>query len=74
VVRGIDRANATRGPDEKIPRFTPHQLRHSRVRIVREKYGAEAAQGIAGHESLSATQLYSDARLELAKRVAREMG
>jgi integrase len=74
VSRGIERVNADPETAEPIPRFTPHQLRHSRIRLVREKYGAEAAQGIAGHGSLDATQLYSDARLELAKRAAREMG
>lgn len=74
VTRGIERANAKRGIDEQIPRFTPHQLRHSRIRIVRDKHGAEAAQSIAGHKSLAATQLYSGRRLKLAKRVARESG
>lgn len=72
VVRAIDRANRTR--KDKIPRWSPHRLRHSLGQAVREKFGIEAAQASLGHDSLSATQLYTARRLELAKAVARDMG
>lgn len=66
VIRACDRA--------EIERFTPHQIRHSKGDIVRELYGAEAAQAILGHKSLDATQIYARKRLDLAKRVALEIG
>lgn len=57
-----------------IDKWSPHRLRHTKGNEVREKYGAEAAQAILGHESLDATELYSGKRLSLAVEVAKETG
>lgn len=76
IVRAQERAQAgalQRG--ERAPQpWTPHQLRHARAHLVRERFGVEAAQAILGHDSLEATQLYSQRRLELAREVARSIG
>lgn len=58
----------------EVPHWHPHQLRHSRGQIVREKYGVEAAQAVLGHDSLEATEIYTAKRLTLAVQVALEMG
>jgi site-specific recombinase XerC len=42
--------------------------------MIRAKYGIEAAQAALGHESLAATQIYSSARLDLARQVAMAEG
>jgi hypothetical protein len=72
IQRAIARAN--RGLERPYPKWSPHQIRHSRGHDVREVYGIEAAQASLGHATLSATEIYSASRLELAKKVARETG
>jgi site-specific recombinase XerC len=52
----------------------PHQLRHSAGTEIRHKFGLEAAQVTLGHRRLEATQVYAQRNLELAVRVAREVG
>lgn len=74
VIRAIERVNANQEEKNKLPVWSPHQLRHSKGRSVRAEYGVEGAQAILGHDSLDATQIYSERRLELAKRIARETG
>lgn len=54
--------------------WTPHQLRHSRGQLVRDKHGLEAAQAVLGHASVQATQLYARRRLDLAIQIALESG
>lgn len=72
VERAIDRVNKDRV--DKIPNWTPHQIRHSKGHSVREKHGIEAAQAVLGHATMDATEIYSAARVELAKAVARDSG
>lgn len=76
VKRAIIRLNAKRKKKKKppIPSWTPHQLRHSRGHLVRERYGIEAAQAVLGHDSLDATEIYSARRLGVARDVAKEIG
>lgn len=57
-----------------VPEWVPHQLRHARGTLVRATYGLEAAQAVLCHDSIAATQIYAERQLELAKRVAMEMG
>lgn len=84
IHRGIKRLNLVIEQDKEmteeqkkaayVPLWSPHQLRHAKARAVREKYGIEAAQAVLGHESIDATEIYTAKRLELAKRVAEEVG
>jgi integrase len=82
IQRAIDKINEDRRQEAKqagtqpveITRWSPHGLRHSKGHSTRDRYGAEAAQAILGHESLDATAIYSDKRLGLAVEVAKEMG
>lgn len=61
-------------PMPKRVQWTPHQLRHAKATYIRNEYGIEAAQAILGHDSLQATQIYSEARFQLAKEIAMKEG
>jgi site-specific recombinase XerC len=57
-----------------VPHWHPHQLRHNRGTEVRRKHGIEAAQVSLGHARADVTEVYAEKNMELAKRIAREMG
>jgi len=71
IVYGLKKA---RKSGVEIRHWHPHQLRHSRGTAIRRKYGIEAAQVALGHARADVTQVYAEKNLELAKRIAREMG
>lgn len=58
----------------EIPRWTPHQLRHTAATEIRAKYGIEAAQVYLGHATLEAAQIYAEKSEQLAKKIAGEIG
>jgi integrase len=61
------------GNDERIiPRWHPHQIRHTVGTQLRAKYGLEAAQVILGHKTLAATQIYASKNVEKAKQIMLE--
>lgn len=57
-----------------MERWAPNRLRHTSATDIRKRYGIEAAQVVCGHESAEVTQIYAERDLELAKKVAREVG
>lgn len=57
-----------------IEKWSPNQLRHSAATEIRKKFGLEAAQVVCGHQSADVTQIYAERDLELAVRVAQEVG
>jgi integrase len=58
-----------------VQRWSPNQLRHSRLTEVDEALGLEAAAAVGGHAGVETTRGYTErARETLAARVAREMG
>lgn len=54
--------------------WTPHQLRHTVGKRVRQKYGLEGAQVYLGHRHAKTTEIYADRDLALALRIAGEIG
>ncbi len=58
----------------KIPHWHPNQIRHLYATAVRKKYGLEAAQVLLGHERADITQVYAERNMELAAKVATEIG
>ena len=58
----------------ELERWAPNRLRHTSATEIRKRYGIEAAQVVCGHESADVTQIYAERNLELAKKVAREVG
>jgi integrase len=49
-------------------------LRHNRATEVRRRYGIEAAQVALGHARADVTEVYAEKNMEMATRIAREMG
>jgi integrase len=78
VRRAIDRANAKRAaadpPLPPVARWSPLQIRHTRLTEIRARYGAEASQSVSKHKNLSTTEIYAERNEELARKVMREMG
>lgn len=66
----IERACARAG----VPRWSSNQLRHTFATGVRKRYGLEAAQVLLGHAKADVTQIYAERDLDLALRVAGEVG
>jgi integrase len=81
ITRACDRANlwAKAGVvvdnDERIiPRWHPHQLRHTAATELRKNFGLEAAQVVLGHRTLTVTQVYAEKNVEAAQRIMGEVG
>ena len=80
VGRAVVRANRRRerlaGPDnfDPVPHWHPNQLRHAHGTRVRREYGLEAAQVVLGHARADVTQVYAEADMTQAARVAAEIG
>lgn len=79
VIKAIERAEAAlriqqRKPKLELPRWHPHQLRHAHGTYVRHQFGLEAAQVTLGHAKADITQLYAARDLQLAVRIAAEIG
>jgi integrase len=55
-------------------RWAPNQLRHSAGTAVRKLFGLEASQVMLGHSSADVTQIYAERDMELAVKVAKEVG
>jgi uncharacterized protein (TIGR02996 family) len=57
-----------------VPHWHPNQLRHLFATEVRRLHGLEAAQVLLGHSRADVTQVYAERDLQLAARVAGEIG
>lgn len=66
VVRGARRAG--------VPLWFPNQLRHSRLTQVEHMYGREGSQAIGGHASAKTTEAYIERDIDLAIKIAKEIG
>lgn len=57
-----------------LPRWHPNQLRHTQATLIRQQFGAEAAQAILGHANLSTTEIYAEKSDALARATAEKIG
>jgi integrase len=83
IARGCDKANEAAQEakrlqgleidDERlIPRWHPHQLRHSYATRIRKEHGLEAARVLLGHRSMAVTEVYAEVdRSRMAEIVAK---
>jgi integrase len=64
---GIDKANreAERTGNPPIPRWHPHQIRHSAATRLRRAFGLDVARACLGHSSPVVTEVYAE--LDAAK-------
>jgi len=81
ITRGCDAADGrakaemvAANDDRVVPRWHPHQLRHTAATQLRKTHGLEAAQVVLGHKALSATQVYAEKSGELARRIMTLVG
>lgn len=58
----------------KVPKWTPHQLRHSAAQRLNDKHGIEAAQTVLEHAHLNTTQIYVKRRNALAAKIMAKDG
>lgn len=70
VTRAVRKAQAAHVP---VPHWTPHQLRHSILTEIRDRFGVEAAQAWAGHARPDTTAIYTRQTLGLLTRIASEI-
>jgi integrase len=69
--RAIDRACDRAG----VPRWHPHQLRHTAGTRIRQQYGLEAAQIILGHSSAQVTDaVYAQRDMDSIVRIVQKIG
>ncbi|WP_430454211.1 tyrosine-type recombinase/integrase [Rhodopirellula europaea] len=59
---------------QRVNRWHPNQLRHTRGTEIRKRFGLEAAQVILGHAAADVTQIYAERDREKAIEVARQVG
>lgn len=76
VARAIQKANAAadKTGGEPVPKWTPYQLRYTRLREIRRDGGQEAAQATAGHSKATMTDHYAPANWAKAAAAALENG
>ena len=66
IARACDRAG--------VPRWKPHQLRHTAATRLRRQFGIEAARVILGHRSSAVTEIYAEVDRSRAVEVMGEVG
>jgi integrase len=71
VARAIERANRDLPDDEKIPYWTPYQIRHTASSAMEVEVGFDESQVLLDHETPSVTARYNHRRLQKLKELAR---
>lgn len=70
----LEAARAATGRLELVPRWHPHQLRHSCATRLRREQGLEAARVVLGHTSPAVTTHYAEVDAEKARLVMERLG
>lgn len=60
--------------DEKIPHWSPNQLRHAAATRLRSAFGLDVAQVVLGHSRADVTQLYAELDLKKAAAAMAKIG
>jgi integrase len=71
VKYAIAKGNKVLPDDEKIPHWTPYQLRHSAATAMENESGLDEAQALLDHSSANTTKRYAHGRLQKLKELAR---
>ena len=71
VTYAIVKANRHLPDSDKIPHWTPYQIRHTAATMLELEADIEDAQILLDHESLDTTKRYTKKRLEKSKKLAR---
>ena len=73
-VRSYARAIRRTCNEKDVPRWSPHQLRHTYATRIRKQYGIEASRVMLGHKHVGATEIYAERDLAVASSIAAEVG
>jgi integrase len=60
--------------EDRIPSWSPNQLRHSAATEIRKHFGLEAVQAVLGHKNMVVSEVYAEKNLALAAEVMRKIG
>jgi len=77
VTRAVEAANKLReeqGASDRLPNWSPNQLRHLRAGEVEQALGIEAANAVLGHANIRTTEIYARRKLQLAVEAQRQIG
>jgi len=73
ITRAINAHNRAH-PETPVPKFSPHQLRHTALTRIRDHFGIEGAMAAGGHHSVGMVELYSGRSTAAARKVAAAAG
>jgi integrase len=71
VENAITKGNKALPDSEKIPHWTPYQLRHAAGTAAEKTGGLDQAQALLGHKTANVTKRYAHAQLAIAESMAR---
>ena len=72
ILHAIKKGNKTLPEDQKIPKWSPYQLRHANATAVEKEAGLDKAQAVLRHTTASTTKRYAHGQLAIAEEVARK--
>ena len=59
---------------EKVPSWSPNQLRHTAGTKIRKEFGLEASQVVLGHANAKVTEIYAERNTDLAREIMAKVG
>jgi len=71
VQHGIKKGNQHLSDDEKIPRWSPYQLRHTAATETSRTVGKDKAKALLAHRSMRTTEIYDHSDLGIREELAR---
>lgn len=72
--RALLEAGLTPDADRRVPRWFPHQLRHSFATNVRRTFGVEAARLALGHRHVRTTEIYAEIEHSRTAEILAQIG
>ena len=72
IEHAIRKGNKILQEEQKIPHWTPYQLRHSAGTEAEKMGGLDNAQALLGHKTANVTKRYAHGQLTIAESMARE--
>jgi integrase len=73
-VAAYRRAIAQVCKEHRVPRWSPHQLRHNFATVVRRQENLEAARLLLGHSDQATAEIYAERDLNSARELMRKLG
>ena len=71
VGHAIRKGNKVLPQDQKIPKWSPYQLRHAQATALEKEGGLDVAQAVLRHTSTATTRRYAHGQLAIAESMAR---